>query len=68
MTGSYPASTAGLGLPSVKRASSDRCIAGEMPASDYRSACPICIISGCPTARELKHVHTEVAARQAEHL
>jgi hypothetical protein len=29
---------------------------------------PIWIISGWPTARELKHVHTEVAARQAEHL
>src|SRR5207244_10224576 len=29
---------------------------------------PIWIISGWPTARELKHVHTEVAARQAEQL
>ena len=28
---------------------------------------PIWIISGWPTTRELKHVHAEVAARQAEH-
>jgi hypothetical protein len=25
-------------------------------------------VAGWPTARELKHVHTEVAAQQAEHL
>ena len=37
------------------------------PTSDYRSACPNLDYFRM-AARELKHVHTEVAARQAEHL